>query len=71
MVLINRSVDEKINCPLSGLPERQPDKQVVRIVCCYAGGYTVKGLCVCCVQAERMRLHLKDSSVRPPGGNGD
>lgn len=62
MVLINRCVDEKINCPLSGLPGRQSDEQVV--VCVLGAGsrrrgrYTVKGLwetaslCVLCASRE-------------------
>lgn len=43
MVLINQCVDERINCPLSGLPGRQSDEQVV-CVSRTRGRYTVKGL---------------------------
>lgn len=59
MVLINRRVDEKISCPLSGLPGRQSDEQVVcALGAGYAGRCTVKGLwdtaslCVLCASRE-------------------
>lgn len=47
MVLINQCVDERINCPLSGLPGRQSDEQVVYVLGAGSrtrGRYTVKGL---------------------------
>lgn len=44
MVLINRRVDEKIICPLSGLPGKQSDKQVV-CVCVLGAGSQRRGWC--------------------------